>query len=66
MFFYVLHLYVLKAGYLVAYALYGPNHGEYLSVPNLGVLWLLAAALSVPLHFPTRGFARVGSRGAGI
>ena len=58
MFFYVLHLYVLKAGYLVAYALYGPNRGEYLSVPNLGVLWLLAAALSVPLYFPTRGFAR--------
>ena len=58
MFFYVLHLYVLKAGYLVAYALYGPNRGEYLSVPNLGALWLLAAALSVPLYFPTRGFAR--------
>ncbi len=58
MFFYVLHLYVLKAGYLVAYALYGPNQGEYLSVPNLGALWLLAAALSVPLYFPTRGFAR--------
>ena len=58
MFFYVLHLYMLKAGYLVAYALYGPNQGEYLSVPNLGVLWLLAAALSVPLYFPTRGFAR--------
>ena len=38
MFFYVLHLYVLKAGYLVAHALYGPNRGEYLSVPNLGVL----------------------------
>ena len=36
MFFYVLHLYVLKAGYLVAYALYGPNQGEYLSVPDLG------------------------------
>ena len=28
MFFYVLHLYVLKAGYLVAYALYGPNRGR--------------------------------------
>ena len=50
--------YVLKAGYLGAYALYGPNRGEYLSVPNLGVLWLLAAVLSVPLYFPTRGFAR--------
>jgi len=58
MFFYVFHLYVLKAGYLVAYALYGPNQGEYLSVPSLGALWLLAIALAVPLYFPTRGFAR--------
>ena len=58
MFFYVLHLYVLKAGYLAAYALWGPNRGEYLSVPNLGGLWLLALALSVALCFPTRGFAR--------
>lgn len=58
MFFYVLHLYVLKAGYLVAYALYGPNQGEYFGVPNLGSLWLLAAALVLPLYFPTRAFAR--------
>ena len=58
MFFYVLHLYVLKAGYLVAYALYGPNQGDYLSVPGLGTLWLLAAALAVPLYLPTRAFAR--------
>ncbi len=58
MFFYVFHLYVLKAGYLVAYALYGPNQGDYLSVPNLGTLWLLAAALVVPLYLPTREFAR--------
>ena len=58
MFFYVLHLYVLKAGYLVAHALLGPNRGEYLSVPGLGGLWLLAAALVAPLYFPTRAFAR--------
>ena len=58
MFFYVFHLYVLKAGYLVAYALLGPNRGEYLSVPGLGALWLLAAALAIPLYYPARGFAR--------
>ena len=58
MFFYVFHLYVLKAGYLVAYALHGPNQGGYLSVPSVGAVWLLAAALAVPLYYPTRGFAR--------
>ena len=58
MFFYVLHLYVLKAGYLVAYALLGPNRDEYLSVPGLSALWLRAATLTVPLYLPTRGFAR--------
>ena len=58
MFFYVFHLYVLKAAYLAAYALYGPNQGEYFGVQGLGSVWLWAAAFAVPLYFPTRGFAR--------
>ena len=36
MFFYVFHLYVLKAAYLVALAIYGPNQGEYFGVDTLG------------------------------
>ncbi len=66
LFFHVFHLYVLKAGYLVACALLGPNRGEYLSVPNLGAPWLLAAALAIPLYHPTRGFARWKRRRRGL
>lgn len=57
MFFYILHLYVLKAAYLVAVSLYGPNQGEYFGVDNLGSLWLWSLALVLPLYFPTRWFA---------
>ena len=58
MFFYIFHLYVLKAGYLGALALWGPNQGDYFGVPNLGAMWLVVAALAFPLYFPTRAFAR--------
>lgn len=58
MFFYIFHLYVLKAVYLVAYAWYGPNQGEYFGVDRLGTMWLWAALFVVPLYFPTRAFAR--------
>ena len=58
MFFYIFHLYVLKAAYLVALAIYGPNQGEYFGVDSLGAMWLWSLALMVPLYFPTRWFAR--------
>lgn len=58
MFFYLLHLYVLKAAYLVALSFYGPNRGEYFGVDGLGSLWLWSLALVLPLYFPTRWFAR--------
>ena len=34
------------------------SNSEYLSVPNLATLWLLAAVPAVPLYLPTRAFAR--------
>lgn len=58
MFFYLLHLYVLKAAYLVALSLFGPNRGDYFGVDGLGALWLWSLALVLPLYFPTRWFAR--------
>ncbi len=57
MFFYILHLYVLKAGYLVALAVWGPNQGELFGVDTLGTMWLVALALAAPLILPTRWFA---------
>lgn len=57
MFFYILHLYVLKAAYLVALSIYGTNQGEYFGVDSLGSMWLWCLALVMPLYFPTRWFA---------
>lgn len=57
MFFYLFHLYVLKAAYLVALSIYGPNQGEYFGVDRLGSMWLWCFALVLPLYFPTRWFA---------
>lgn len=57
MFFYLFHLYVLKAAYLVALSIYGPNQGEYFGVASLGSMWLWCFALVLPLYFPTRWFA---------
>lgn len=57
MFFYIFHLYVLKAAYLVALSIYGPNRGEYFGVDSLGSMWLWCLALVLPLYFPTRWFA---------
>lgn len=62
MFFYVFHLYVLKAVYLVALAIYGPNQGEYFGVDSLGGMWLWSIAMVVPLYFPTRWFAHFKRR----
>ena len=58
MFFYLFHLYVLKALYLAALAIYGPNQGAYFGVDSLAAMWLWSIAMIVPLYFPTRWFAR--------
>ncbi len=62
MFFYLLHLYVLRVGYLVALAVSGPNHGDLFVLGHLGWIWACYAALVVALYFPTRWFAGVKQR----
>ncbi len=57
MFYYVLHLAVLKLIYVIAYSIYGPTDGKYLSFPGVGYIWLAFAVLTVLLYFPTRWFA---------
>lgn len=59
MFFYLLHLYVLKVLYLTALALYGPTQGQYFSVDHILTVWLWAVILLPLLYFPTRWFARM-------
>jgi uncharacterized membrane protein len=62
MFFYLLHLYVLKLLYVAAEAYWGQTHGAYFGVDDVGTLWLITAALALALYWPTRAFARLKAR----
>lgn len=62
MFFYLLHLYVLKALYLIAVAIYGLNKGQVFGVDNVSTVWIWAFLLVLPLYFPTRWFAALKQR----
>lgn len=62
MFFYVLHLCVLRILYHLAYFIAGPNQGEVYGVDSLATVWIWYLALIVPLYFPTAWFARLKSR----
>lgn len=62
MFFYLLHLYVLKALYLVALATFGANQGNYFGFDALWGVWLASALLIVPLYWPAAWFARLKQR----
>jgi uncharacterized membrane protein len=62
MFFYLLHLYVLKAMYLLAVFIWGTNQGAYFGFDQLPMVWLWSAVLGVLLFFPTRRFASLKQR----
>ncbi|WP_268798578.1 DUF1624 domain-containing protein [Pseudomonas huanghezhanensis] len=62
MFFYLLHLYVLKAMYLIALAIWGANQGAYYGFDGLPGVWLLSVLLGVILFFPTCWYANLKQR----
>lgn len=62
MFFYLLHLYVLKALYLGALGLYGPTKGTVYGVDHIATLWLWFFLLTPLLYMPTQWFARLKQR----
>jgi uncharacterized membrane protein len=62
MFFYVLHLYTLKALYWTAYSIWGPTKGTVFGVDSVAWVWAWAAVLIVLLYFPTRWFAGLKQR----
>ncbi|MCW0416125.1 hypothetical protein NB689_001879 [Xanthomonas sacchari] len=62
MFFYLLHLYVLKLAYLAALALWGANQGDLFGVDSVAALWAIAALLGLALYWPTAAFARLKAR----
>ena len=62
MFFYLLHLYVLKVLYVFCVAVFGLNHGAYFGFDGIGAVWLTAIALVTALYWPVRWFAGLKSR----
>ena len=59
MFFYLLHLYVLKALYLAGEGIWGLNQGKYFGVDGMASVWLISALLAAALYLPVRGFGRL-------
>ncbi|NVZ68003.1 DUF1624 domain-containing protein [Pseudomonas costantinii] len=62
MFFYLLHLYVLKILYVACVALFGLNHGNYFGFDGMGAVWLVALLLPLALYLPVRWFAGLKAR----
>lgn len=62
MFFYLLHLYVLKLLYVLAEARWEHTHGAYFAVDHVATLWVITAVLALALYWPTRAFARFKAR----
>lgn len=62
MFFYLLHLYVLKVLYVACVALFGLNHGAYFGFDSIGAVWLVALVLPLALYPPVRWFAGLKAR----
>ncbi|MFL1417126.1 DUF1624 domain-containing protein [Pseudomonas fildesensis] len=62
MFFYLLHLYVLKVLYVACVALFGLNYGNYFGFDGMGAVWLMALVLPLALYPPVRWFAALKAR----
>ncbi|WP_165672314.1 DUF1624 domain-containing protein [Metapseudomonas otitidis] len=62
MFFYLLHLYVLKLLYLACLTIFGANQGTLFGFDGVWALWLASAVLAVALFPPVRAFARLKAR----
>ena len=62
MFFYLLHLYVLKVLYMASVGLFGLNQGSYFGFDGIGAVWLTAVLLAAALYLPVRWFAGLKAR----
>ena len=62
MFFYLLHLYVLKLLYLAAVTIWGLNQGTLFGFDQFAWVWLCTALLAVALYPATRWFAALKVR----
>ncbi|PVZ20141.1 MULTISPECIES: DUF1624 domain-containing protein [unclassified Pseudomonas] len=62
MFFYLLHLYVLKLLYLACQAQWGNNQGSYFGFSQVWMLWVATLMLALLLYRPVQAFAQLKAR----
>ena len=62
MFFYIMHMYVLRALYHVAYAIWGPTHGVSFGLDDFNWIWLWYLVLLPVLYVPTAWYSRLKAR----
>jgi uncharacterized membrane protein len=62
MFFYLLHLYVLKALNLISVALFGLNQGNFFGYDSIWAVWLTALILALVLYLPVHWFSALKAR----
>ncbi|GKT00324.1 DUF1624 domain-containing protein [Acidovorax sp. SUPP3434] len=62
MFFYLLHLYVLKLLYLAAVAVWGKTQGAYFGFDAMWAVWLCTAVLAVALYPAVKAFGAFKAR----
>lgn len=62
MFFYLVHLYLLKVLYLAALGVWGANQGAVFGVGVVAAVWGVAGLVALGLWYPTQAFARLKAR----
>lgn len=62
MFFYIVHLFVLRILYHSALAIWGPNHGSLFVLDNYNWVFVWYVAMIVPLYIPTAWYSKLKRR----
>ncbi|TWI66353.1 putative membrane protein [Pseudoduganella lurida] len=62
MFFYILHMYVLRALYHIAFLIWGPTHGVSFGLDDFNWIWPWYAVLLPVLYVPTAWYSRLKAR----
>lgn len=62
MFFYLLHLFVLRALYELAVSIWGTNQGTLFGFDHVWAVWLTASLPALVLYYPTGAFGRLKAR----